>query len=123
MTFLPGKYACLSMLPTYHQWSHCWICTLQQVEHQYRLPGIPCKYHPKCSHGVFLLQFVTATMCFFGENGRNPSSCHLFLSRKPGTHRVILMTFAAVGLPCKAGGTPIQEMLPLSFYSGKEAKR
>lgn len=51
------------MLPTYHQWSHCWICTLQQVEHQYRLPGIPCKYHPKCSHGVFLLQSLSQQLC------------------------------------------------------------
>lgn len=121
MTFLPGKYACLSMLPTYHQWSHCWICTLQQVEHQYRLPGIPCKYHPKCSHGVFLLQSLSQQQCV--SLVKMAETHHLFLSRKPGTHRVILMTFAAVGLPCKAGGTPIQEMLPLSFYSGKEAKR
>lgn len=57
---------------------------------------------------VLASKFVTAIMCFFSENGRNPSSCHLFLSCKPGTHRVILMTFAAVGLPCKPGGTPIQ---------------
>lgn len=52
------------MLPTYHQWSHCWICTLQQVEHQYRLPGIPCKYHPKCSHASkFLLQSLSQQRC------------------------------------------------------------